>query len=421
MAVSPGEPDILRELRARSYAEGGVFWAREDELAVFDPEMARQVNAVNFRDLRMPDKLGDLLRGRSSEPFYWKDLRAVWIAQAQRLSRADGIRQLVAGMESLLDDRLDRPLDLVWATQEVVARALVPVVLAGLGAADTARVVRDQTLKLRFLLAGEVSAGIRWGKLRSILIQVSAGAAVRRELRGRASGRRPRHLDLSDPVVDLLPRLGMGRAVDAVTGLLTAIAGPPGGAATCMLCELTTRPDWRARLADELVPIPLEKLCAAPTRVAPETHRFVKECLRMWSPTAIMTRPVRTRIRHDRVCLEVGQSYLLSPDIVHHDPRHWKDPESFDPDRWHAAGHAAGSGACYVPFGWAPRTCIGAGLGTAQLIVLCHLMCTRYRIDLERPEAVRMALPSMPVPRNFRGTITRRRSAGGPLPISGDE
>jgi cytochrome P450 len=68
----------------------------------------------------------------------------------------------------------------------------------------------------------------------------------------------------------------------------------------------------------------------------------------------------------------------------------------------------AGCGARYVPFGWSPRACIGAGIGTAQLILLCHLLCTRYRVQRAEPEAVRMALLSVPLPRNFRGTISRR-------------
>ncbi len=411
MAVSPGEQDVLRDLRARSYTEGGVFWVSEDELAVFDPDTAQQINALNFSDLVLPDKLADLLRGRTGKPFYWKQVRAVWIAQMRRLSDVEGIGQLAARMSNLLDERLDRPLDLVWAAQEVCARALVPIVVAGLGAAGSELVLRDQTLKINNLLVTEASRESRWEGFRGILIQVGAGLVVRRELRGRAKGRRPRRLDLADPIVDLLPELGMDRAVDAVTGVLTAIAGPPGAAAACLLYELTRQPDWAARLAGELASIPLAELYAAPTRVAPVTHRFVKETLRMWSPTPLVNRSVRTEIHHERACLKAGQGYLLSPDIIHHDPRHWKDPDTFDPDRWlheAEAGREAGPGGCYVPFGWSPRACIGAGLGTAQLILLCHLMCTRYRVQLAAPEAVRMALFSVPLPRNFRGTITRR-------------
>jgi cytochrome P450 len=406
MAVSAGERDVLRDLRQRSYAEGGVFWISDGELGVFDPGMAQQINALNFKDLTLPDKLGDLLRGRSSPPFYWQRVRAVWTAQMRRLADGEGIGQLAARMRGLLDERLGRPLDLVWAAQEVSARSLVPVVVAGLGPAAAARVLRDQVFKIGNLLATEETRETLREKLRAIRIQVGAGWAVRRELRGRFTGRRPRQLDLADPIVDLLPELGMDRAVDAVTGVLTAIAGPPGVAAACLLYELTRRPDWAARLAGELAPIPPADLYAASTRVAPVTHRFVKEVLRLWTPTTLVNRPVRTEIRHERACLRPGQSYLLSPNILHHDPQLWREPDTFDPDRWLHADEACPASQ-YVPFGWSPRGCIGAGLGTAQLILLCHLMSTRYRVQLTDPEAVRMALISVPQPRNFHGTITR--------------
>lgn len=408
MAVSPGELDVLRELRARSYAEGGVFWVGDDELAVFEPEMAQQVNAVNFEDLALPDRLSDLLRGRTSPPFHWKQVRAVWLAQMRRLSDPEGIGRLAGRMSALLDERLGRPLDLVWAAQEVCARALLPVVLAGLGPAATARVLRDQTFKISNVMA--VATPETLGeRIRSILIQVGAGWVVRRELRGRAAGRRPRQPDLADPIVDLLPELGIDRAVDAVTGVLTAIAGPPGAVAACLLYELVRRPDWAERLTAELAPLPPAELYAAPTRVAPVTHRFVKETLRMWPSTPLVNRTVRTEIRHERGCLKPGQSYLLSPEILHHDPRLWKDPDTFDPDRWLQEDEGCPvSGARYAPFGWAPRGCIGAGLGTAQLILLCHLMTTRYRLQLADPEALRIALVSVPLPLSFRGTIVRR-------------
>jgi cytochrome P450 len=287
----------------------------------------------------------------------------------------------------------------------------LPVVVDGLSQEDVTRVLRDQRLKIGVLLDTAATPDTFWGRLRESWIQIRAGLVVRRELRGRAKGRRPRRLDLTDPMVDLLPELGMDRAVHAVTGVLTAIAGPPGAAATCLLYALTLFPDWTERLTDELTTIVPEDLYAAPTHVAPLTLRFVKETLRMWSPIPLVSRPVRKEIDHEKVCLHAGQSYLLSPDILHHDPAHWKNPGIFDPDRWlhpPAQGQEAGSGACFAPFGWSPRSCIGASLGTAQLILLCHLLCTRYEARLFKPEAVRMSMPSIHMPRDFQGTITRR-------------
>jgi cytochrome P450 len=409
MASSLDALDVLRGIRERSYAEGGVFWIREGELGVFDPEAAQQVNALNFDDLTLPDKLADLLRGRSSKPFSWKTVRAAWTAQLRKMSDAGAHGALADRMGELLDERLGRPVDLVWAAQEVCTQSLVPVVVAGLSARDTKQVLRDQDYKLQRLLKIELVRETFWESVRSIRIQVGAGSAVRRELRGRAKGRRPRRLDLTDPIVDLLPDLGLDRAVDAVTTVLTAIAGPPGAAGACLIYELTRRPDWAEKLTAELAAVPPDQLYKAPTRLAPATYRFVRETLRMWTPPLLMTRPVRNHIDLEKASLDEGQRYLLSAYLMHHDPNHWQDPDTFDPDRWLAgAEHGPCSHAAYAPFGWAPRACIGASFGTVQLILLCHLLCTRYRIEIATPGEVRMALTAVAMPLDFHGTITRR-------------
>lgn len=409
MAPPPEEQDFVRELRTRSQTEGGIFWAEKDVLGVFEPETAQKLNALNFHDMTLPDKLADLLQGRAGDPVSWKQVRNTWLAQMRHLATPERLQQLSEGMSALLDARLGRPLDLMWVGQEVSTYAMLPTVVSGLSARDAARIQRDQRYKLARLVALEPPRPSFWKELRSIAIQVSAGLVVRRELNGRAKGRRPRQVDLTDPIVDMLPALGMDRAVDAVTSVLTAVAGPPGAVAASLLYELTHRPDWAARLTEELGALAPEELYAAPTRAAPVTYRFVKETLRKWSPPIFLTRPVQTDIELEKVSLKKGQRYFASPYLIHHNPEHWKDPETFDPDRWLPnAENGPKAGSSYVPFGWAPTTCIGAGLGTMQLILLCHLVCTRYRIQLAEPDAARMLLAAVPMPIHFQGTISRR-------------
>lgn len=403
------DADFIRELRTGRDAAGSVFWLKPHELAVLDPEAAEEINAASFADLTLPDGFLDLLLRRKSATVDWKEVRASWNRPLHLLSNAQGLRQLAARMQGLLDQRLDRPIDLVWATQEVFTQALVPTVIAGLSAADHEKILRDQNSKLSRLMSLEPESKSLRHVARSFLIQGSAGLVVRRELRGRAQGHRPRQFDLTDPIVDLLPRLGMGRAVNTVTAVLTAIAGPPGAVAACLVYELTRQPDWADRLRTELTPIPLDCLCEAVTRVAPVTYRFVKETLRMWSAPLVLTRVVTAPIRLTQASLDVGDSFHISPFFGHQDPQRWRDPERFDPDRWlsESQGETCPRGS-YAPFGWAPTSCIGAGLGIAQLVILCHLLCTRYRAQVSDPDSVNILLGSVPLPRNFHGRITHR-------------
>lgn len=403
------EAEILRELRAKSASGTGVCRAERGELGVFEPEAAQRINALNYADMTLPDRLVDLLRRRKSVAVNWKEVRAAWIGPLRRLAEPEPQAALAERMDRALDARLGRPVDFVWAIQEIATRSLLPVVIAGLSPRDVERVEQDQTYKLTRLLSVEPQPETFAKTLRAYSVQIRAGLVVRRELRGRAKRKRARRLDMTDPIVDLLPSLGMDRAVDAVTTVLTAIAGPPGAAAVCLAFELVRRPEWAERLAKELAAVPGGQLYAAPTRSAPETYRFVKEILRMWSPPLLLTRSARCPIHLGTEKVEPGERFFVSTYMTHHDPRLWRDPDRFDPDRWlPGAPNGPSAGSHYVPFGWAPTSCIGAALGTAQLIFLCDLLCRKYRLEVDDPGAMSMALSAVPLPQKFQGTIRRR-------------
>lgn len=405
MSASNHEADsAIRDLQARAYRDGGVFWIDQGTLGIFEPTAAQQVSALNYHDLTLPERLCDLVRGRKSDPVSWTQVRGAWASQMRRLTDSEAVEQLAHRMCALLDERLDRPRDLMWAAQEVTTRALVPSVITGLSKEDSARVLRDQTVKLEGQLTRTIRHPIWWAG-RSTLAQISAGLVVRRELGGRAKGRRQRQLDLTDPLVDMLPVLGMDRASYAATTALTALSGPPVAVAACLLFELTHQPDWARRVTDELSSISLPAFCRAPTTRVPVTHRFVKETLRLWSSPAFIGRVARTAIDLGQAHLEAGQEFEVSPFILHRDPRHWKDPDSFNPDRWR---EEIDHGNWYVPFGWSPMSCVGATLGTIQLQLLCYLMCTRYRVDLPKTDASWIETSGVSLPIDFRGTITRR-------------
>lgn len=404
------EVESVKMLRRRRREEGPIFWAQENFLAVFDAQAVHRLEAANYADLTMLDGFSDVIRGRPSEPVTWNQLRSAWSAQMRTLTSADNLLQLAQRMDRLLGAEAGRIQDLVWLAERVSTESLVPAIIAGLKPAAQRRVIREIQAKVAWVLSDiDSHRAPRWHQLKMMACQVVAGLVVRRELEGRAKGRRSRQHDLADPVVDMIPELGIGRAVDTVTALLTAITGSPGAAAACMFFELSQRHDWRARLEAELSAVPLEKLCESPMRLAPVTGRFVKEILRIWSSPPVVVRKVRTDIDHGDVSLKAGQHYVLSSFLIHHDDTDWPNPEAFDPDRWLADGRREqcphGS---YVPFGWAPKSCIGASLGMAQLVVLAHLICTRYRLQVPEPERARMVVASVVRPRDFNGAVVLR-------------
>jgi hypothetical protein len=401
----------MREFRRRRREEGRYFWARPDVLAVLDPQAAQELEARNYADLTMLDGFVDILRGRRSTPVDWQTVRSGWLTQMRRLTSDDALRALSGRMAAVLDAEVGRTQDLLWLAERATIEPLVPTIIDGLSPTSRRIVTSEILSRVAWTLSdvGKPLTG-HFHKTKMILQQILSGQVVRRELQGRASGKRPRQRDLIDPIVDLLPELGIGRGVDAATALFAAVTGSPGAASACLMFEMHRHPVWRERMEAELADVSLETLCASPTRHAPVTARFVKEVLRIWSSPPIVVRPVRTEIAHGDYTLKPGQFYSLSNFLLHHDARDWSDPEAFDPDRWlSGAQRDQCPRGTYVPFGWAPKSCVGASLGMAQLILLAHLLCTRHRLRIIEPG--RMAVASLVRPVGFEGSIEWRHGA----------
>jgi cytochrome P450 len=406
-----GDPDVLRDIRNHSHANGGVFWLNDRQLMVADGDVARRVHLENFADLTLPDRFVDQIRRRHSTPASWKQVRGAWLAQFRAFPEPESAEALATRMEALLRSRVGQPVNFVWLAHEVIFRSLLPLIIDGLSEQDRAWIARDAIAKLeRLNNSGSAEIQSRSQRWHANAAELQAGFVVRKEIRGRATGRRPARMDLTQPIVDdLLATLGSDRALEAVTTVLTAVAGPPGATAGCVMFEFVNQPDWAERLTAELRSLAPGDLYRSGVRHAPITHRFVREVLRKWTAPLLLTRSVRCPMTLPGTALAVGQQYLVSPYLIHHHPRYWPDAESFDPDRWlPGAANGPVNSQYSVPFGWAPTSCIGAGIGMLQQVILCHLLCTRFRIKIFDQARMRIALAAMPLPLDFTGIIALR-------------
>lgn len=402
------EIPAVQVLRRRIEEEGSVFWFKDGALAIADAETAQRIEAANYADLTMLDGFSDVVRGRSSEAVSWHQVRSAWLGQMRALTSAEGFQRLALRMQALLDAEVGNDQDLVWLAERAMLEPLVPAIIGGLSPRAHRRVVREVMSKVALVLSDiDEHRCPPLHRSKMWLYQLLVGVEVRRELKGRASGQRPRQQDLTDPMVDMLPALGVDRAADAITALLTAITSSPGAAAACLFYEWHRHDEWRERMIAELSALSLEALCEAPARLAPATTRFVKEVLRIWSSPPVVTRGVRTDICYGDTELKAGQGYVLSSFFIHHDKRQWSDADVFKPDRWLAESREQCPHGSYVPFGWAPKSCIGANLGLGQLVLLAHLLSTRYRLQVSNPERAKMAIASVIRPMDFTGTVVR--------------
>jgi cytochrome P450 len=107
--------------------------------------------------------------------------------------------------------------------------------------------------------------------------------------------------------------------------------------------------------------------------------QVVDESLRMHPPIPMFPRePVRD-VEVGGYRIPAGSTLFVSPLTTHHDPRHWPDPERFDPDRF-AADRPGPARYTYLPFGGGQRRCVGAPLAELEIRIAVAMIARRFRL-----------------------------------------
>jgi cytochrome P450 len=114
----------------------------------------------------------------------------------------------------------------------------------------------------------------------------------------------------------------------------------------------------------------------------PYTEMIISESLRLYPPAWILGRLALEEYTLDRYRMPKGTLVLLSPYVMHHDPRYFSDPFSFDPQRWTPERRSALPKFAYFPFGGGTRRCIGEGFAWIESILALATIAQHWRLRL---------------------------------------
>jgi len=114
----------------------------------------------------------------------------------------------------------------------------------------------------------------------------------------------------------------------------------------------------------------------------PYTDKVVKESMRLYPPAWSLARSVAKETDIGGYRLPVGANVVMSPWIMHRDPRFFDHPEQFDPDRWADPSTQQLPRFAYFPFGGGPRLCIGASFAMMEANLLLATIAQRCDLRL---------------------------------------
>jgi len=122
----------------------------------------------------------------------------------------------------------------------------------------------------------------------------------------------------------------------------------------------------------------------------PYTEMLLAESMRLYPPVWLIGRRALKSYTIKGMTLPQNGLIMMSPYVIHRDPRYFPDPDVFDPLRWTPEGKATRPKLAYCPFGAGPRQCIGEGFAWMEAMLLLTTLGQRWRMRLAPGHQVRL-------------------------------
>jgi cytochrome P450 len=184
-----------------------------------------------------------------------------------------------------------------------------------------------------------------------------------------------RHPDSGEPMSE-------GKLVDNLLTFLAAGHETTAKVLTWALYLLARAPEWQERVREEASAVAgVRAIMGADIEQLAVTQRVIKETMRLYPPA-----PVLTRVATEDASLggfEIAKDTLVVIPIyaTHPHRAYWEDPDRFDPDRFLPENEAGRPRAQFMPFGYGPRTCIGAAFAMIEATAILATLVRGARFE----------------------------------------
>jgi cytochrome P450 len=134
-----------------------------------------------------------------------------------------------------------------------------------------------------------------------------------------------------------------------------------------------------------------------------------KESLRLYPPAFGLGREAIEDCVVGGFRMPKGTQVFMFQWVTHRDPRYFREPNEFRPERWTEEFSNSLPKYAYFPFGGGPRFCIGSSFALMEIIMVLATIGQNFRLKLVPDHEVTL-LPAMSLrPRDgIRMTVARR-------------
>ncbi|MBM4070404.1 MAG: cytochrome P450 [Planctomycetes bacterium] len=151
---------------------------------------------------------------------------------------------------------------------------------------------------------------------------------------------------------------------------------------------MARNPDKEKRVRDEVDAV-LQGRAAGYADAArlPYTEMAVRESMRLYPAAGFLFG--REAIEDTEIGgypIKRGSWLFIAPYVVHRDPKYFKDPEAFDPERFAPGRVDEIPSYAYIPFGGGPRICIGNNFAITEIVLVAATVLQRFQLVLDQAE-----------------------------------
>jgi len=108
--------------------------------------------------------------------------------------------------------------------------------------------------------------------------------------------------------------------------------------------------------------------------------KVVNESLRLYPPAAMFTRKLNSDIDVNGHIVKGGNDVVVFVYLIHRNPLHWKDPNTFNPDRFDETPELYS----FLPFSTGSRNCIGKFFALNEIYTVLGMFYKRMRMKIDK-------------------------------------
>jgi len=112
------------------------------------------------------------------------------------------------------------------------------------------------------------------------------------------------------------------------------------------------------------------------------TQNVFKEALRLYPPAWAVARHVKEDYEVGGYVIPAGADIFMSQYVVHRDPRLYREPDRFIPERWSSDETKDLPRFAYFPFGGGTRRCIGEPFAWMEGVILIATIASKWKMKL---------------------------------------